>query len=70
MALPVFDVTWLFAHQHNGSGFRAFAENRLRGILIEIAALTRLSRLAQACERAVFGEELGSRSVVDGFSHC
>ena len=41
MSLAIFDVTGLFADENDARVFGSFAEDRLRGSLVEITSLTR-----------------------------
>ena len=59
--LPVLNVSWLFTDKHGCRTLRTFAENRLAGIFVQIAASARKRGGAQARKGAPLWHEFGGR---------
>ncbi len=58
MTFAVFAVAGLLADEHRRGAALAFTENRLRRVLVEIAAAAMLRGVPQAREGAAFGQEV------------
>jgi len=58
MAFDVLAIARFLADQHERCASATFAENRLRGLTIEIAAVAVCCGLAQTCERNRLREEV------------
>jgi hypothetical protein len=58
-AAPIFLISRLLSDKHEIRSCRSFAEDRLRGILVEIAAFARLCRPTQSLDGSLRWQEIG-----------